>query len=273
MLPAGRWSSQRYAVTHRIPDTSDAICDNVTDRMRRHTRPFVTPLSYVTGTYHKLAGSGSYIAFNGEHLLVTCEHVARLTNLEQRFYNSPTDYRVREPFILKPDPIDVAWSVVSDDMWQAAKVKAKEIPYERFAFQHSVVDQHELLFFRGFAGENAHDDLVKYITHGSGYCSQEKKEVDSSARIFEMLWDPEHTSLTSKTTRKARAAMKFRDPAGFSGSLVWNTRYMEVTKASRKWNSSHAVVTGIARRYDPVTKTLLVLRVEHLRDALERLSP
>ena len=252
------------------PEEWKIVCDDITDRMRRHTRPFVTPLSYRKGTYRKLAGSGSYVACSGQHLLLTCEHVARINMLEQRFSGSSTDYCVRGPFTLKPDPDDVAWSVVPDIMWDGATDKAKAIPYKRFALKHEAVDQYEPLFFRGFAGENAHDDLVKYRTHGSGYCSQEKREVKPESPIFEMLWNPEQTSITSKTTRKARAAMKFNDPAGFSGSLVWNTRYREITKSGRQWRPSHSVVTGIARRYDPGTKTLLVLRVEHLRAALEK---
>jgi hypothetical protein len=250
------------------PKGWDEICDNITDRMRRHTRPFVTPLSYRTGAYRKLAGTGTYVARDGQHLVLTCEHVTRLGNLEQRFFNSTTDYRLRLPFIVKPTP-DVAWSVVPDDMWSEVRDKAKVIPYERFALTHHVADRAEPLFFRGFAGENAHDDLVKFHAHGSGYSSQQKREVDDSTRIFEMFWDPEKTQITSKTTRKARSAMKFRDPGGFSGSLVWNTRYLEVTRSGRKWKSSDAVVTGIAYKYDCATKTLLVLRVEHLRAALE----
>jgi len=253
------------------PKEWDAICDNITDRMRRHTRPFVTPLSYRTGPYRKLAGTGTYVARDGQHLVLTCEHVTRLGNLEQRFFRSTTDHRVQEPFIAKPEP-DVAWSIVPDDMWNGARDVSKAVPYERFALKHHVVDTAEPLFFRGFACENAHDDLVKFHTHGSGYSSQQKQEAEHSTRIFEMIWDPEKAKITSKTTRKARSVMKFRDPRGFSGSLVWNTRSLEVMQSGRKWRSPDAVITGIAHRYDSATKTLLVLRVEHLRAAFEEPS-
>jgi hypothetical protein len=74
-----------------------------------------------------------------------------------------------------------------------------------FTLKHSPCDQYEQLFFRGFAGENAYDDLVKFHAQGSGYCSQEKQEVEGSKRIFEIFWDPEKTKVATKTTRKARA--------------------------------------------------------------------
>jgi hypothetical protein len=138
------------------PEEWKAVCDDITDRMREHTRPFVTPLSYRAGTFHKLAGSGSYVGRNDEHLLLTCEHVARIgKNIEQRFFGSNADHNVREPFVVRADPvIDLAWSRIPDFMWDGAKSSAIQIPYERFAAKHAIRDKFEPLFFRGFAGEN-----------------------------------------------------------------------------------------------------------------------
>ena len=59
--------------------------------------------------------------------------------------------------------------------------------------------------------------------------------------------------------------LKFENACGFSGSLVWNTRYLEVTRQNLEWSPEDAVVTGLLRRWDQETKTLLVWRVEHLR--------
>jgi len=97
----------------------------------------------------------------------------------------------------------------------------------------------------------------------SGYCSQEKLET-SDDQIFEILWCPEEASITSGTSDDVRARFKYNDPAGFSGSLVWNTRFLELKCDFQKWNPSEAVVTGLLRRFDEDTNTLLVWRVEHL---------
>ncbi|MBA8845725.1 hypothetical protein FHW02_003811 [Ochrobactrum sp. RH1CCR137] len=68
---------------------------------------------------------------------------------------------------------------------------------------------------------------------------------------------------------QARRAMMAQDSGGFSGSLVWNTRYLECVSAGREWKPEQAVVTGLLRRWDTSTKTLLAWRVEHLRAWLE----
>ncbi|MDF2434535.1 MAG: hypothetical protein JWP44_4166 [Mucilaginibacter sp.] len=245
------------------------ICDQITDEMRAHTRAFVTAISTRTGSYPKLVGSGAYLLREGQGFLLTCEHVANQPNLEHQFWTSDKQLPIREAFTLKPDPIDAAWSTVPDEMWSGINHASKAIPYERFALKHSISDPEEVLFFRGFAGENAYYDWVDYHTPGSGYCSQEKREVQHDPRILEMLWEPEKATITSQTTQESREKMKFSDPAGFSGSLLWNTRFMECHRAGHAWDPGRAVVTGIVRRYDPDTKTVLALRVEHLRAALE----
>ena len=245
------------------------VCDGITDRMRAHTRAFVTAVSSRVGSYPKLIGSGSYVVRDGQRLLLTCEHVAKQPDLEHQFWASDRQWPIREPFTLKPDPIDAAWWVVPDEMWSGTKHASQAIPYERFAPWHSLADPAEVLFFRGFAGENAYYDWVDYHTPGSGYCSQEKRDVKHDPRIVEILWEPEKTTITSTTTEESRQRMKFSDPAGFSGSLLWNTRYVECRLAGQEWHPGRAVVTGLVRRYDPATSTVLALRVEHLRAAME----
>ena len=97
-----------------------------------------------------------------------------------------------------------------------------------------------------------------------GYCTQEKKGT-GDAQIFELFWEPEHTQVTSGTSAAARDEVKWADARGFSGSLVWNTRYLEFTGQGLAWSPEDAVVSGLLRRWDEDTKTLLAWRVEHLK--------
>jgi hypothetical protein len=247
-----------------------AISDQVTDAMRAYTRPFVTPLSSRRGSHVSLEGSGSYVLRNDHRLLLTCEHVARLSPLEHRFWGSEQDLRLRGSYAVEPHPIDAACNAVPEEMWFGVDHNALTIPYERFDNEHMIHDPEELLFFRGFASENAHFDMVEHQTDVSGYCSQQKQGVTPSPWIFEMPWEPDKTSISSQTSDEARARMKFSDPAGFSGSLVWNTRYMQCQQLGGAWHPGLADVTGLLQRYDPDTKTLLALRVEHLRAFLEK---
>jgi len=246
------------------------ICGNVTDAMSCHTRPFVTPLSTSSDHQVRLVGNGSYVTINGDRILVTCKHVARTVPMEYRFYGCESVFRCPIAFTMEHHRIDAAFAPITDQAWTQAAHQAAAIPYERFAARHHVVQCEELLFFRGYAGENARYGFGVHEANGSGYCSQEKKTSQSDSQIFEIFWERENTQFSAGTSAEGRAGVKFDDPAGFSGSFVWNTRYLEVTNAGKSWLPEDAVVSGMLRRYDPDTGTLLVLRVEQLRDWVEK---
>jgi hypothetical protein len=127
---------------------------------------------------------------------------------------------------------------------------------------------YELLFFRGYAGENSSTVGTLSEAGASAYCSQEKLGTGNET-YFEMFWEPRMTQYTTATTIDERERVSHESPKGFSGSLVWNTRYWEVTKAQKEWTPEDAVVTGMAHRWDDATKTLLVYRVEHIRKFID----
>ena len=65
-----------------------------------------------------------------------------------------------------------------------------------------------------------------------------------------------------------RSKVKHENARGLSGSLVWNTRYLEVMKAGGQWTPTDAVVSGMAQRWDDEAETLLIYRVEHIRTSI-----
>jgi hypothetical protein len=250
------------------------ICDSVAAAMTCHTRPFVTPLSTSDEEQVRLVGSGSYVTFRASRILITCEHVARTTPMESRFYGSETVFRHPAPFTTEPQAIDAAFALITDVAWKKVEHHAASVPYERFAHKHHVADRNELIFFRGYAGENAHYSFGTHQANGTGYCSQEKVLSEPDPQIFEIFWEPDKTEFTHGTSAETRANIKCDDPRGFSGSLVWNTRFREKTTSGDAWTPNDSVITGLLHRFDPNTKTLLVLRVEHLRTWIEEhLSP
>ncbi len=245
------------------------ISNYVTDAMREHTRPFVTPLSRNEGGYWKLEGSGSYVDRGGQRVILTCEHVGRYPDLHCAYWQEARQHRIAEEFELRKNA-DLAWAVIADDVWAGNNHNAQTVPYSRFAERHSVVDKAELLFLRGFAGENSSYDLVDFKNGGTGYCSQESQNGVPTDIYFEVFWRPNLTSITTGTDSESRANMRFTDPAGLSGSLVWNTRYVQAMRDNVSWNPSMAAVTGIVRRYDPDTHVVLVQRVEHIRAEMDK---
>lgn len=242
--------------------------ENVTDAMLSYTRHFVTPLGTATATSVRLVGTGSFVQDGGRRVLLTCEHVAREQPMHYRFHGSDDIWEHPGPWTMEQHPIDVAVAPISDTAWNACQHRGATIPYSKFAKIHTLADKAELLFFRGYAGENAHYAFRVHQTNGSGYCTQQK-EGTGDAQLFELFWEPEHTQFTSGASAEALEEMKFQNPCGFSGSLVWNTRYLEVSRQDRKWSPEDAVVTGLLRRWDPDTRTLLVWRAEHLRAWLD----
>jgi hypothetical protein len=118
------------------PQEWNTVCNDVTDAMKHHTRPFVTPLSTSGDDQVRLVGSGSYVAVDGDRILVTCEHVARTTPMEFRFYGCESVFRYPEAFAMEPHPIDAALALISDRAWTQVTHQAAVISYERFALRH-----------------------------------------------------------------------------------------------------------------------------------------
>lgn len=248
------------------------ICDQVTNSMLVYTRPFVTPLGTETDRTVRLVGTGSYVCRHKYRLLLTCEHVAIEQPMHYRFNGSDDVFEHRGSWTMDKHPVDAAFAMLSDPAWQACAHLAQAVPYSRFAQKHAPCNQAELLFFRGYAGENAHYAFGVHQTNGTGYCTQEKANTGDE-EIFELFWEPDKTQISSQTLSEASAEMKFEVAGGFSGSLVWNTRYLEVSGQGQQWSPEDAVVTGLLRRWDEDTKTLLVWRVEHLRSWIETHVP
>ncbi len=250
------------------PERWTAICKQVTDDMLAHTRPFVTPLTTETQRNVRLVGTGSYVSREARRILLTCQHVAVIQPMHYRFYGSDDVFEHHGEWTMEKHPVDAAFAPINDPAWAACSHQAQPIPYQRFGLRHAPADRAELLFFRGFSGENANYAFGVHQANGTGYATQEK-ENSGNHQFFELFWEPENIERTSQTSPDATNEMKFKEPGGFSGSLVWNTRYIEMTGQGAKWTPGDAVVTGLLQRWDEYTKTLLAWRVEHLREWLE----
>lgn len=241
-----------------------ALCNAVTDQMTVATRPYVTMLVSPPGKKPSI-GTGTFIE-NEEPGVLTCKHVADFEPsalfIDEHGAAEMTlgAWRAEKRF-------DVAYTPVSKDEWSKCQDRVALLPMSKFAERSSCAAS-ELLFFRGIAGENA-----RYLGAGandvtlSGYCSQEKARTGDE-QIFEMLWIPGTATVTSGTADEVRSVIKQVNPQGFSGSLVWNTRFVERGCNLLAWSPDDAVVIGMLRHYDESTHTLLAWRVEHIRSWL-----
>ena len=142
------------------------------------------------------------------------------------------------------------------------------------ALTHAPVAR-EFLFLMGFAGSRAYFSpiLNVIVTNGTPYLTQEfdpqaeQREITwkhfDPAFHFAMPWEPEQVEIVD---REGKAVPVNAD--GFSGSLVWNTRYTEYTAAEKLWDPNVAQLTGVAWGWPKQDRVLLATRIEHVRTFL-----
>jgi len=247
----------------------DRLCSEIADAMKSHTRAFLAPLSTETPAEVRHIGTASFLCWNGHRVLLTCEHVSSPNSpIHFSLNGSEVVFPAKLPFV-ENKPLDAAFQLVSDSDWTAVRHQAAAIPSDRFAAEHRPFHWGEVFFFHGFAGENSGYALGTLESRASAYATQLSPGAQESDRIFELIWDPNRTSYTASTSAATRKAVQFTDAGGFSGSLVWNTRYIEVTHAEEKWTPDCAEVCGLLMRWDMSTKTLLATRIEHVRAWLD----
>lgn len=244
-------------------------CNYVTDEMKSYTRAFITALSTSNDEVVRLVGTGTFVDLPAGRVLLTCEHVSREGPMEYRFCGTEDVFRHTGIFCAEPYPIDASFARVGERAWSAVPHSAMAIPHSKLARQHSLAEKAELLFIHGFAGENSQYGFDILNTNASAYCSQQIDGTIDDGASFEIFWDPSKTQFVQSATTAERKEVRFDNPGGLSGSIVWNTRYCEMTRAGRTWTSKEAVVTGLVQRWDDKTKSLLVLKIENLLPFVE----
>lgn len=246
-------------------DEWNKICSTVTDRMLQHVRNFVCPLSSETETDVRLIGTGSFIEIQARTTILTCEHVAIEKPLNYRFLNEENVYGYRGEWHSEKEPVDAS---LTDDVLTPAPATDKTIKDHQIALSHQIVDKAELLFFCGFAGENSKFVLEHHFTNLTGFCTQQNGEAENDLSCFELLWPNGLQSWSSATPEEAKRNIEFSNPQGFSGSLIWNTRFVESGCNIDKWTPDQAKVTGILKRFDDKNGVLLATPIEAIRQAM-----
>ncbi|MFP5336964.1 MAG: hypothetical protein ACLGIW_00455 [Gammaproteobacteria bacterium] len=245
----------------------DQLCKETTNAMCEHIKPFVTPLSSeIEKDVGKLEGSGSYLDWNDVRWAITNEHVARIANtrpLNHQLFGSDLVFRIRQEFRVDVFPLDIGAAITDSGAWQATTHVAQAIPESRLANKHNPVEG-EMLFLVGFPGQRSTFLFESLISPGTPYLTQEHPlpaEFDPNFH-FALHWNPELARSVDGSTRGLPL------PPGLSGSLVWNTRRVELAQG-KEWSPTDAVVTGIVWGWNS-DSCLLATRVEHIRSFLNR---
>jgi hypothetical protein len=253
----------------------EQVCQTVSAQMRLQMMPFVTPLPRTADDGGgELIGSGSYVEHAGRQFLLTNQHVMHdgLGTLTHKHFDSST-YFPCSRFTSQPLPLDLA-AARAEPTWRSVDHSAMMFPEHRFAHAHAPASD-ELLFLMGYAGSRSYYSPTAnlMLTHGTPFLSQEFDPIKEGRQItsphfdpnchFAIPWQPASTQVVEGDTSTVPLS-----PKGFSGSPVWNTRFMEYTMAGLDWAPGVARLTGIAWAWESTDRAIFVTRIEYVRTFL-----
>jgi hypothetical protein len=195
-------------------------------------------------------GTGWLFDNSGEPCIVTCEHVSRWQKHGVLGYSCfETEYgiSIEGKFVEVPHPVDAAVATVKRS-FTAILHQGKCVPSSMFDIGHAPV-QNELFYAYGFPGADAKQLFGTQVVVGTSVflrlvelneaVFQEEPPHPDPALHMSLAWQPEHALPMLGTTGTLSL------PNGMSGSLLWNTRYEEVTRLGEKWSPAEMRIAGM----------------------------
>jgi hypothetical protein len=216
------------------PEEWEQHCHNVTRRMTDSVSSFSTPISISLNDDRtgKHLGTGSFHDLAGIKLLLSCEHVLTArskSRLAHRLLGFDRYILIDGPGGSAPAPIDAAVALIPQAVWDGPQHRSQAVPLNRVAVVHDPVPS-ELFFVHGFAFENSQFIYDELRTDGTAYLCSETPLPENPQLNLQFHFALEY--------RKDVATRAFGDrglpnPRGMSGSLVWNTRFVECALAKK----------------------------------------
>ena len=247
----------------------DRLSLQVTERMREHTFPYIASICREIGSnVGEHLGSGLYLTMGDDPYLLTNEHVAckvRLNALAHQLIDGEHATRVSNPFQAVAAPYDLAVSRIERNIWSQSKNERRAVPAERLATKHDPVDM-DFLFLLGYSDKRSYfsPTLETLFTKGTPLLTQEAKDPPEglSEMYFALPYRPDLSkSMDSRSAGLPRAE-------GFSGSPVWDTRFLRCMHENRQWTPKESRITGIVPFWNQKTAHLVAIRIEYVREFL-----
>jgi hypothetical protein len=242
-------------------------CEDVLRRMYDAVSRYSVPISIsLNDAFGKHLGTGSFVDLDGIKTLISCEHVLgkrRANDLAHRLFGLDRYIAVDGPAAYIVEPIDVGVVGISPTLWGEYGRKSEAIALERLAVVHDAVPG-ELFFVHGFAEENSRFICDTLEVDGTAYLCREAP-LSSNRRL-----DPQiHFALEYNRDLATKAFGEHRLPAppGMSGSLAWNTRFVECAIEKKEWTPGYADVAGMLWLWSE-DGNIVATRVEYVRSFL-----
>src|SRR5690606_35136027 len=138
-------------------------------------------------------------------------------------------------------PLDLALLPVNEDLWKGEANFSRALRVDQLAVAHQPVPG-EVLFFAGYSGDRSSFQFGTLFNRGTGSMSREV-DLPPDDRFHTRF----HFGIDYKPDLAVNAVgtAGLPRPPGFSGSTVWNTRFVESRMSGLQWSPDMALVTGV----------------------------
>lgn len=260
-------------------------CDRVKSEISQYIHQFITPISMSPTPGHGVAwGTGNYIRSGDSTYLLTNKHVIADTPAGARLAHIPgpsDDY-----VALVEKPVAAGWPIDAGiyNLGNLPRDVRQQIPSSLLDLKFSPVDK-ELVFWMGYPGykANRNEPPSEGTLRMTRFC--DLLETPAFPVLSQLVPD----GIESKDLDHEKhvvvhyPAMAYRDtsgilhhapnPKGFSGSLLWDTKFVACLKEGKQWVPSEARVCALIwGALEHPKEVVLATKIEHVRGAFPCLS-
>lgn len=241
----------------------------VLKEMTEYVGKFQTPLSIMSSGRTQLIGTGSFIKIIDSIFIVTNAHVIKSFSE----YNPPcyqlTGKSMPSRFQGKiggNNDIDIAILHVNPEEWNTDH-SSRFLDIGMISLKHDP-QQSEMLVFSGWSEQDTVFLVNRFQITGTSLLSIDVTNERTSTYDLEYGFD---IAYNSNLFQYSSSNGIIPNPHGFSGSVVWNTGYIQSRILGIPWNVNHARVTGLLYLWRKEDNCLVAIRSEHFLDVISHL--
>lgn len=242
----------------------NAEMPSVVRAMNGYIEVFCVPIIKRYKDYGEAWGTGSFLKLGERIFILTNEHVARARSTIRLLHQlHDQDGSLYPIFGESPSfgwPLDVALLPVNQELWDRPGHLAKAITTDMIAPSHEPVPQ-EYFTFIGFSGQYSRFAFGTLSTPGTSSTAREVRlpEGDGLKGRF-------HFGINYKpdSAYNIVGSRGLPSPHGFSGSTVWNTRFVETRMAGQRWTPECARVTGVVWGWPSTNSSVVATRSQYV---------
>jgi len=235
----------------------------ITDEMNSFVGPMVTGLSRESDKRVELVGTGTFCEVANLKTIITCDHVASKDAFNFSVHPFDKIHRLKGPWLAKGQPLDVAIENhgIDDEVFPQNFVNETMI-----ASKDHIIHHNEILYFFGYSGQNTVFAFDVLESKATGYCLQLNKDMQKDPYSAELLFKRSQLQFSDGTQERAKKEIRYDDPRGLSGSLIWDTQYLSSLSRNQHWSPKQAKVIGVLKQFVPDEEVLLFTPIKKVHE-------